>query len=629
MQSIGEIVRKQEDEYRRGSTNISKYVSYSMHDIIEQCHAYLNSKHLNGETDDLGRDRVFGNLVTALRNIYFRATDIDTKNIKFRAANSKEVIPAILAKHFVREWMRKTSFRKFLNRWGLTKASYGSASIKSMESEGQLHLSVVSWLRHICDSVEYGPNPKIDILELTQGQLRRRVKTHGYEAMQVQALIDEITTRETLDRNKKDNKSEYIKLYEIHLLGTMAQLLAGKRKDFTDADKEIYVQQMHVISTVEKKEGRKTEYQDFTVFAGEEQDDPYMITHLIEEEGRTLSIGPVENALIPQWMYNHALKLEKDTLDLANLLIWQTSDPFFVGQNMVDAVQSGDILVHAMNMPLTKVDSSKSDIVSTSNFGQSWKMLASEMSGISDAMRGIMPPSGTSGSQLDSLLHENYSLFQTLTENAGNDLIDVFTKRVLPFIKRKHLNHSKEIAVALDEEDVGRIDAIFLKDAAIRKANKHMLDAIDENLTRIQNGQGVVPIDASGTLDQQMGSMQESLNVMGNTRYFTPSEINDDMWKDVLEDFEWDMEIDITGEESDMQEVLAAYSQALTAVMNPAFATNEAAKALVGKMVSVTGTMNPMQFKQLLGAGNAAQIMNAMPRGAPSPSPLPASAPMG
>ncbi len=481
MHSIGEIVRKQETEYRSGTANISKYVSYSMHDIIEQCHAYLNSKHLNGETDDLGRDRVFANIVVALRNIWFRATDIDTKNIKFRPGSSKEVIPAILAKHFVREWMRKTSFRKFLNKWGLTKASYGSASVKSVETGGQLYMHVVSWLRHICDTIEYEPNAKIDLLELTQGQLRRRVQTHNYDEVQVTALISAITTRETIDKNKKDNKSEYIKLYEIHMLGTLAQLKAGKRLPVTDADEKIYVQQMHVISTVEKKEGRKTEYEDFTVFAGEEASDPYMLTHLIEEDGRTLAIGPVENALVPQWMVNHSMKLEKDTLDLANMLIWQTADPFFVGQNMTDTVQSGDILVHANGLPITKVDTSKSDIQSTSNFMMSWKALAAEMAGVSEAMLGIMPPAGTSGTQLDSLLRENYSLFQTVTENGGNDLIEMFTKTILPFIKRTHLNHADEIAVALDEEDVTRIDAIYLKDAAIHKANKQMLDAIDQN----------------------------------------------------------------------------------------------------------------------------------------------------
>lgn len=628
MHSIGEIVRKQETDYRTGNAQISKYVNYSMHDIIEQCHAYINSKHLNGETDDLGRDRVFANIVVALRNIYFRATDTDTKNIKFRASNSKEVIPAILAKHFVREYMRKTSFRKFLNKWGLTKATYGSASIKAIESEGQLYLSVTSWLRHICDSIEYDPNPKIDLLELTQGQLRRRVQTHGYDPVQVDALISALTARETIDKNKKDNKSDYIKLYEMHLLGTRAQLLAGQRKPVTDSDQNIFVQQMHVISTVEKKEGRKTEYQDFTVFAAEEREDPYMLTHLIEEDGRSLAIGPVENALIPQWMFNHSMKLQKDTLDLANMLVWQTPDPFFVGQNMNDTVQSGDILVHAMNMPLTKVDTSKADIQSTANFGVSWKMLAAEMNGVSEAMLGVMPPSGTSGTQLDSLLRENYSLFQTITENAGNDLIEMFTRWILPFIKRNKLNHKEEIAVALDDEDVTRIDAIYLKDAAIKKANKQMLDAIDQNLTRIQNGKGVVPIDASGTLNQNMSGMQESLSLMGNTRYFKPSDLTDDMWADVLKDFEWSMEIDVTGEESDMQEVLTAYAQALPAVMNPAFQTNDAAKALVSQMISAGGGMNAVQLRQLFGATSAAQIMAAAPRTG-TPSPLPASASTG
>jgi hypothetical protein len=47
-----------------------------------------------------------------------------------------------------------------------------------------------------------------------------------------------------------------------------------------------------------------------------ERKDPYMITHLIEEDGRTLSIGAVEYLFDAQWMQNHTVKNMKDLLDL-------------------------------------------------------------------------------------------------------------------------------------------------------------------------------------------------------------------------------------------------------------------------------------------------------------------------
>lgn len=603
MQSVGEIVRKQDTEYRRGNVQISKYVSYSMHDIIEQCHAYCNSKHITGETDVLGRDKPFANIVIQLRNVWFRATDVDRKNLKFRATTSKEVINAILAKHFVREWMRKNDFGSFLNKWGLKQATYGSAAIKAIENDSGLHISAVDWLQHICDSVDYGPNPKIDVIPLTAGELKRRIKTHGYDAGQVKLLLNAIETRKTLDGQRKDNKSEYIILYEIHAMLSRAQLLAGQYKKSSPTDEDIYVDQVHVISYVGKKEGRgKVEYQDFTLYAGEEDGDPFMLTHLIEEDGRTLAIGPVENAFTAQWMRNHWAKIEKDTLDMANLLVWQTADPSFVGQNMIDSMQSGDILIHAINMPLTKVDTSKTDIANVSNSGATWKMLAAEINGVSEAQLGIMPPSGTSGTQLDSLLRENYSLFQTVTENKGLSIIKLMRWKVLPFIKRRLLNHTDEISVALDEEDVAQIDAMYLKDAAIKKTNTQTMQAINANLDRISQGQPVQPIDTSAMLQNNMSNMQESLDMMGNTRFFKPSEITKKMWSEQLKDFEWDMEIDMTGEGEDMQEVLAAYAQALTAVMTPGFEQNEKAKAFVGKMLEVTGAMNPMQFAGLKSA---------------------------
>lgn len=78
-ETIYDLVRKAEQNDQQGSTTISKYVTFDMRENIEKIDAYLNSKHISGDTDDMGREKPFFNIVTAAVNIWYRATDITVR----------------------------------------------------------------------------------------------------------------------------------------------------------------------------------------------------------------------------------------------------------------------------------------------------------------------------------------------------------------------------------------------------------------------------------------------------------------------------------------------------------------------------------------------------------------------
>src|SRR3990167_7333528 len=156
-----------------------------------------------------------------------------------------------------------------------------------------------------------------------------------YDSDMVDALITAREARQSLDGQRRDNKNDYITLYEVH-----GELSAEYLKDDDDRDddkEDVYVQQMHVISFVanENKKG----FEDFTLYKGKEKN-PYLMTHLIKEDGRTLSIGAVEHLFDAQWMTNHSQKLIKDELDLSSQLIFQTADSSFVGKNVLTSIQT-------------------------------------------------------------------------------------------------------------------------------------------------------------------------------------------------------------------------------------------------------------------------------------------------
>jgi hypothetical protein len=587
-ESIGEVVRKMESNYINGDTQLSKYVNHSLHDTVEQIYAYIYSTFISGNTDALGREKPFFNVGTAAANIWFRATDLDRKSFKIKATNSKDWLDSFLATIRFRMWMRTSRYGVYLNKWGRTLARFGSAITKVVENSSGLHISVIPWNRIICDAVDFENNPKIEILELNEAQLRERVDTNGYDANMVDALCSAKKARETLDKRRKDNKNDYYKLYEIHGKFPLSNI-TGKA-----SDDKTYTQQMHVISYVEVKSGRKSEYQDFTLFKGREKHDPYSICHLIEEDGRTLSIGAFEHLFEVQWMQNHSMKAIKDQLDLSSKIILQTADASFVGHNALNDIENGDVMIHAPNMPISPVNTQARDIVSWQNYAVSWKNLGNEINGISEAMLGANPKSGTAWRQTEAMLDESYSLFELMTENKGLYQEELIRTRVIPHIK-KDFDTTDEITDILDQYDIDRIDAMYMNKLSIKNVNKMLKKRMIESET----GDMMTPEEQQVLLNQEKMTVKDMLMALGNQRFFKPSEFDDKTWKEQFKNLEWDIEIDVTGEAYNTQEALATLNTALKVVVQPGFSQNKKAQAIVGKILEHTNAMSPMEYNAI------------------------------
>jgi len=575
---LSELVQKTEQDFTSGGgTQMSKYVNTDTYEDINKIYAYLNSKHVSGDTDSQGREKPFFNIVKSARNIYYRATDIDRKNIVVKPTKGGDVVGAFLATVLLQNWMRKTDFGTFLNAWGLEMAGFNSAVTKWVEKDGELYSQVVPLSRLIFDPVNFEDNIKIEILELSEAQLRMRA---GYDKSVVERLVTALTTRSTSDGKQKDTKADYIKLYEVH--GVMPlSWITGKEKD-----EDTYTQQMHVLSFVETKGNGKME--NFSLVSGREEQDPYMLDALIPATDGSVSLdGAVKNLFEPQWMANHTIKSIKDQIDISSKLFFQTADPNFVGRNVVRAIEQGDIMVHAPNQPLTPVNNQSHDITVQQNFLNMWKGLSSEINGVSESMQGNVAPSGTAWRQVEALLNESHSLFDLMTENKGLAIERMMRLKVIPHLKKK-LNNKDEIVATLEAHDIERIDQMYIKAQKTKQAKK----AVKESLL-----QGLLPTDVeTGDIEQQI---KQDLAQAGNQRFLTPSEIDDKTWDDVIDDLEWDLEVEVTGESSNKNTILTTLNTALATVANPNFTNNPTAQMIVGKILSATGEVSPLEIASM------------------------------
>src|SRR3990167_11299487 len=108
--TIYEILRNAETNYKQGTTSLGEHVQWSMRETIERTIAYLNSKHLTGDKDSLGRDKPFYNIVSSAVNIWYRATDLDRKDIVVIPSKTTDVGLAFVATVHLQEWMKKARF---------------------------------------------------------------------------------------------------------------------------------------------------------------------------------------------------------------------------------------------------------------------------------------------------------------------------------------------------------------------------------------------------------------------------------------------------------------------------------------------------------------------------------------
>lgn len=580
-QSIGDIVRKAENDYTTGETVIGKYVKFSQHENIEKIDAYINSKHISGETDSMGREKPFFNIVTGAVNIWFRATDIDRSNIRIKATKSKDFIGAFLATIHLQEWMKRDNFGQFLNDWGRALARYGSAPLKFVEKGGKLHAQVVAWNRLISDTVDFENNIKIEKLYLTPAQLR---KNKAYDQDKVTELLKQLSSRKTLDKDKKDNRLDYVEVYELH-----GELPLSLLTD-NEADCDVYQQQMHVLSFV-KVEGKADDYNDFCLLSGREAKDPYMLTHLIKEDGRSQSIGAVEHLFEAQWMSNHSVKSIKDQLDLASKLIFQTADPNYVGKNVLSAIETGDILIHEENHPLTQLANTSHDITSLQSFGSQWQVLAKEITSTPDAISGNTMPSGTAYRQVAILNQESHSLFELMTENKGLAIEQMMRIYVIPYLK-KQMDTSEEISVTLADHDVKQLDSMYINAESIRRHNaKVTYEALNNPV-----GQPISGLD----IEAEKVKLQNELGQQGNQRFLKPSDIKTKTWKELFKDLEWDVEVEVTNEQSNKEAIMTTLTTVMqTIASNPAVLNDPNMKLLFNKILETTGTISPIEISTI------------------------------
>jgi hypothetical protein len=130
------------------------------------------------------------------------------------------------------------------------------------------------------------------------------------------------------------------------------------------------------------------------------------------------------------------------------------------------------------------------------------------------------------------------------------------------------------------------------KSTAIRSVNS-------EIKKKMIAGEMITPEEQMMLTQATKAKIGSGLQEFGNQRFFTPDDVSEKTWAETFDGMEWDLDIDITGEARNSLEELTTLNTALQVVLNPAFATNKQAQAIVGRILENTGAMSPVEYASL------------------------------
>lgn len=582
--TIGELVRQAESNDKNGETTISRYVKQNMRADIDKTEAYYNSKFISGDTDADGRKKPFKNVCYPAVNIWYRATSRTPNSLYFRATNDQQQIPALLATIKLHEWMHDINFGQFLNKWGHELAKHGSSVVEIVEKGKELSIRALDWNNLIVDAVDFDANIKIKKLWLTPAQLKQN---KSYEQDVVEQLLNSLTTRKTVGGETKDNKADYVELYEVH--GNLPL------NYYTDDEKDCdtYKDLMFVFSyqAIENK----NEYNEFVLFRGREKKSPMMITHLLEQEGQTYVGGAVKNLFETQWIVNDSEKMIRDHLLITSKAIFQGSDPALLGANLFSQIDNGEYMVHKPNEPMTRVQSSP-DISALQIWQQNWQQFGNQVNGIADAMTQ-QAKAGTAWRQVQAQLVEAHSLFEKMGQTKDLYLKQMFKDYILDFFKRQLIGDTKPISKILEAHEIKQIDTRYLPAELSRRMDQKKKDTI-----------------LSGNIYTPEMEQQDSVEITqqiqgeltGNQRFVRPAEVD---WAIELKELDWDsLELVTESDSQDIQQQMATYQTALNFLISlQGRPMTDEEQMLFNNLISLTGTISPLQLNQSVKAP-AAQL---------------------
>jgi formylmethanofuran dehydrogenase subunit D len=550
--------------------NLVDGLSFSQKDTIKTIEYYTSSKYLNGQKDELGRDKPFFQILNAICDVENAAKDVDTKDISVTSDDGNHYLESWLMSKDIQVWMKEVNFAKTLNDMRDIHTRYGSLLVKKVEKKDEdgkkmLYLEMPEWKNTITDQVN-----------IIQGAI---VETHWMTPVELSKMTEWKNIDEVVAKCK--GVSKRIPIYEIRGEFSQATIKDCENKKYTPEDEKKFSYQLYYIAGDPSEPGEIKDISKLTPLYWEDNTERvYKYLARKKRAGRAFGVGVMEEGEEAQVWANDAVLKQHRAMEYTTKVIGQSASKKLKGRNLLTETDDGTILEHEDGKPITALNLLPAGgLQQYNNLIQQWNQQLEKTTSAYAAQRGETPPSGTPFRLQATVLQQSSSVFKTLQQEFGIFLTEIFEDWVMPYLASR-LNKEHILAYEFSPDELKDIDKRFTAKEAGRRAVQMIL--------------GNKPFTQED-YDAWLQVADELIKKTKGQRFI-------DIPKDFYKDFEAKVTVNITGEQRNKAATLESLNNILTVyASNPNLSQDPVASQLLTRIIELSGAgISPAQITAVI-----------------------------
>lgn len=536
---------------------------FSQKDKIRTIEYYSNSRYLNGQTDELNREKPFFNILNAICDVENSAKDVDTKDIQITSDDANHYLESWLLSKDIYVWMKEENFAKTLNDMRDIHTRYGSLLVKKVTKNGKLVLEMPEWKNTITDQVD-----------IIGGTI---VETHFMTASQLLKMTEWKNVEQVLEKLKNGGTNKRIPVYEVRGDFSKATYKDANGEKFSAEDERVYSYQLYYLAGNPIESGKEEDFNSFVMlYCEDDTEKVYKYLARKPKAGRAYGVGVMEEGEEAQVWTNDAVLKQARAMEYTTKVVGQSASKKLKGRNLLTEVDDGTILETEENKPITALNLLPSGgLQQYNNLITQWYDQLQKTTSAYAAQRGETPPSGTPFRLQATILQQSNNVFKTLQQEFGIFLTEIIEDWVMPYLTTK-LNKEHILAYDFSPEELKEIDAKF----SYASANKIAVE-------RILSGGSITPEEYQTFVDNYDNFIKQ-----------TKSQRFIDIPKDFYKNLKVKVTVNITGEQRNKAATLESLNNILiTYASNPNLAQDPVASQLLTKIIELSGAgISPIQI---------------------------------
>lgn len=443
-------------------------LNFRQKDVVTMVEFYSNSKYLNGQRDELGREKPFYNILNAMCDVENAAKDINTSDITATSDDGEHYTESFLMTKDIYEWMKKVNFAKTLNDIRDTHSRYGSVLVKKKivkdkDGKSTIKIEMPEWKNVMTDQVDIPTGTIVEIHYMTPREI---MKMEGW-----------INKEEAIKAVNKEY-SKRISVYEIRGEFPRSWVKEMDGGEITGDDETDFSYQLYYLAGAPKSmdEAGDWEVGKLTPLYWEDNtEEVYKYLARKKKSGRAFGTGIFEEGEEAQIGTNDAVLKQMRAMEFTTKSISQTASKKLKGRNVLTEVDDGQILEHEDNKPIIPVNLLPSGgLGQYQNLIEQWYVQFEKTTSAYAAQRGEAPPSGTPFRLQAAVLQQSSSVFKNLQQELGILITEIFEDWIMPHLASE-LNREHILAHEFSMEELKEIDKNFATKAANDEAKRLIL----------------------------------------------------------------------------------------------------------------------------------------------------------